>query len=231
MMARYHFQKIPNTTEGKELVRFKMSTEICNKTKSRLTDAMKREKKRIYDAEWWQNNKEKKRIYDAKYQQNNKEKRRIDQAEYRQNNKEKIRIGQAKYRQNNKEKIRIYDAKYKQNNKEIICYHNSTRRAKLLNAIPSWLLNCKVEKKRISSYFALSEWYQKIDGIKRHVDHMWPLSDGGPHWSGNLQILTALENNKKWAKVCPIIKKQIQLNLEETRNIMSNSLNLTKRIN
>ena len=187
--------------------------------------------RQLYQAEYRQNNKEEIRIYKAKYQQNNKEKIRIYQAEYRQNNKEKKRIANAKYQQNNKEKTRIANAKYKQNNKEIIYYHNSTRRAKLLNAIPSWLLNCKVEKKRISSYFALSEWYQKIDGIKRHVDHMWPLSDGGPHWSGNLQILTALENNKKWAKVCPVLKEQIQLNLEETRNIMSNSLNLTKRIN
>jgi hypothetical protein len=54
-----------------------------------------------------------------------------------------------------------------------------------------------------------------MDGIKRNVDHMWPLIDGGPHWSGNLEVLTATENKSKWTYSCPKLKKQIKLNLKE----------------
>jgi 5-methylcytosine-specific restriction endonuclease McrA len=52
--------------------------------------------------------------------------------------------------------------------------------------------------------------FTKITGVQHHVDHMWPLSDGGPHWSGNLQIITATENAIKHAKVDPNIKATIQ---------------------
>ena len=43
---------------------------------------------------------------------------------------------------------------------------------------------------------------------------MWPLSDGGPHWSGNLQIITAEQNLSKSASVCEETKKIIQESLE-----------------
>jgi hypothetical protein len=46
---------------------------------------------------------------------------------------------------------------------------------------------------------------------------MWPLADGGPHWSGNMQILTATENRKKWATVDAEVKRNIQKSLEEER--------------
>ncbi len=46
------------------------------------------EKKRAYNAEYYQNNREKKRAYNAGYRQNNKEKRRAYQAEYRRKKKE-----------------------------------------------------------------------------------------------------------------------------------------------
>ena len=39
------------------------------------------------------------------------------------------------------------------------------------------------------------------DGIKRHVDHIIPLSRGGKHEAVNLQILSAIENMKKGANM------------------------------
>jgi len=41
---------------------------------------------------------------------------------------------------------------------------------------------------------------QRITGIEYHVDHMVPLSLGGKHEPGNLQIITAVKNMKKGAR-------------------------------
>ena len=38
-------------------------------------------------------------------------------------------------------------------------------------------------------------------GVKHEVDHVWPLSKGGPHLPWNLQVLTKDENRAKGAKV------------------------------
>lgn len=38
-------------------------------------------------------------------------------------------------------------------------------------------------------------------GVKHEVDHVWPLSKGGPHLPWNLQILTKDENREKGAKI------------------------------
>jgi len=46
---------------------------------------------------------------------------------------------------------------------------------------------------------------------------MWPLSKGGPHWSGNLQILTATENLSKSDSVCKLTKKNIKASLKIAR--------------
>ena len=48
---------------------------------------------------------------------------------------------------------------------------------------------------------------------------MWPLADGGPHWSGNLQIITAEENFNKKDKVDPVIKATIQEMLAEEERL------------
>jgi len=60
--------------------------------------------------------------------------------------------------------------------------------------------------------------FTQIAGVKHHVDHMWPLSDGGPHWSGNLQIITATENLSKHDKVDPNIKATIQEMLKDIKD-------------
>ena len=193
-----------------------------------LTDEEKKERKKIHAARHHKKHREKicKRV--AKYCDENREKVSLSRKNQYKNNKEtknaqskksyekhkEKRLHENKlWAEANPEKVREISKRWRKRNPEVA----SERRALKLDAIPSWLIGCKLERKRLNQMYSLSSMFQKADGIPRHVDHIWPLSDGGPHWSGNLQVLTAKDNMKKGAKVCPIIKKQIQLNLEETK--------------
>ena len=204
-----------------------------NKEKIRIARNTKEAKERmvLYRIKYNKNNKEKMRKYEAERYQNNPN-RKIQNIRWAKENPEKIKIIAKRCRDNNKEKYnamvtawanknrqrqRATQKAYRLGNLDKYAAYAMNREALKKNAIPEWLINCPLEKKRLHQIYLLSNLFQKADGIPRHVDHMWPLNDGGPHWSGNLQVLTAMENTKKSYKVCPIIKKQIQLNLEEAR--------------
>ena len=201
------------------------------------------EQVREYKSGWYKKNKEKVSVYKRAYYQKNKEKVSVYNKEYCQENKEKISERAKKYREKNREKFREYFKEYYQNNKEkfreyhqenkdrinkstkvrrknnpaLVLQHKANRRARKKRAIPAWLRSCPVEKRRVYTVYLLSRLLAKADGIERHVDHMWPLSDGGPHWSGNLQVLTATDNMAKAAYSCPKLKKQMKLNLKEAK--------------
>ena len=204
-----------------------------NKEKIRIARNTKEAKERmvLYQIKYNKNNKEKMRKYEAERYQNNPN-RKIQNIRWAKENPEKIKIIAKRCRDKNKEKYnamvtawanknrqrqRATQKAYRLGNLDKYAAYAMNREALKKNAIPEWLINCPLEKKRLHQIYLLSNLFQKADGIPRHVDHMWPLNDGGPHWSGNLQVLTAMENTKKSYKVCPIIKKQIQLNLEEAR--------------
>ena len=157
------------------------------------------------------------RAYDRAYRLKNRDKILEGKRKYREANKEKIRKGMAKYRQDNKEALSIQRKGYRKNNPALVLQHKATRRARKKRAIPAWLKDCSIEKRRVYTVYLLSRLLAKADGIERHVDHMVPLSDGGPHWSGNLQILTKEKNLEKGAYSCPKLKKQMKLNLKEAK--------------
>ena len=91
-------------------------------------------------------------------------------------------------------------------------------RALKIVQIPTHLRDCPIEKKRLYQTYKLCALFTKITGVQHHVDHMWPLSDGGPHWSGNLQIITATENLSKKDRVEPSIKATIQEMLKDIKD-------------
>ena len=203
-----------------------------------------REYRRKYYQEYNLNNKEERREYRLK----NKEKIRESKREYRLKNKEKLRESKREYRINNIEKVRKSERKYYEARSKTLAYKEmrrkykqtpefkelkeqwrkanpasvlaswARRRGRKRKAIPKWLNDCPIERMRLQSVYNLARIYAAADGIKRHVDHMWPLSDGGVHWSGNLQILTAVANMEKGSYSCPKLKKQIKLNLKEACN-------------
>tara|TARA_B100001094_G_scaffold295410_1_gene316753 strand:+ start:1066 stop:1647 length:582 start_codon:yes stop_codon:yes gene_type:complete len=172
-----------------------------------------------------EDNKERKSAYDKAYYESNKEKVLARCKAYYAANREKM-IAQGKvWKQNNKDRLKGYHTSYREANRKKInetikawskanrhkrsAYH-AKRRSLKIKQIPIHLLGCSVEKERINQTYKLRDLFTKITGIIHHVDHMWPLSDGGPHWSGNLQIITAEENLRKQAKIDSNIKATIQ---------------------
>ena len=214
------------------------NSEYYQKNKEQIKEREKeyglKNKKRVeaYNSEYYQNNKENIRVGQRKYYQNNKEGLKVSHSEYYQknkerliaytkeyhsNNKEKVLAQRKEYYSNNKEKVHKKTKKWRNNNPALVLQFAANRRAIKKRAIPKWLKNCPVESRRIYTIYLLSRLLAKADGIERHVDHMWPLSDGGPHWSGNLQVLTKEENLEKGAYSCPKLKKQMKLNLKEAK--------------
>jgi hypothetical protein len=157
----------------------------------------------------------------------NKEKKAANNKAWREANKEKI----AAYYEDNKERKASYHKAWREANKEKVAATKkawavanadkvtakvSRRKALKLKLIPKHLKNCPVEKQRVLDIFKLCRLISMATGVKHHVDHMWPVSDGGPHWSGNLQIITARENKSKNASVDLEVKHNIQQALNET---------------
>ena len=167
--------------------------------------------------EWRDSNKEIKAKRDKAYREANKESISIQKRAYREANKEKIAAGKKAYREANKEKIRAekrawfkktYDAR-KHRYRKAWSDYNARKKA----AIPASVATCEEEKRRVLQTYRLCALLSKATGVEYHVDHMWPLADGGPHWSGNLQVIPAEENLSKSASVC-----------EETKNTIIKSL-------
>ena len=120
------------------------------------------------------------------------------------------------YREANKENAVAKERAWKEANPDRCNAYSSRRRARKLKLIPKHLKNCPVEKQRVLDIFKLCRLISMATGVKHHVDHMWPVSDGGPEWSGNLQIITAHENLTKHASVDLELKHNIQQSLKET---------------
>jgi hypothetical protein len=175
--------------------------------------------------------------YKKAYYEVNREKIKKSSRDYYEANREKVKKSSRDYYEANTESVLernkiYYRAYYKDNRDDILKYKKafynankekslvywSRRKAIKLGATPDFLLNCPIEKKRLRDIYKLRGVLSSEEDVKYHVDHMWPLSDGGPHWSGNLQIITATENLSKSNKVCETTKKNIR-----------DSLNITKK--
>ena len=136
----------------------------------------------------------------------------------KQANKEKLKARNAAYYQANKEKILTTQKAYNEANRDRRSAYEAKRKALKIKQIPTQVRDCPIEKKRLYITYKLCALFTQITGVQHHVDHMWPISDGGPHWSGNLQIITATENMSKNDKVDPNIKVTIQEMLKDIKD-------------
>ena len=158
-------------------------------------------------------NKEKISASNKRYREANKERISMQRKAYREANKELISMQRKAYREANKEKIamskKAWYNRFYPNNKHVYRKRWSDYNARKKEAIPLGLDTCPAEKKRLVQIYKLCDILSEATGIQHHVDHMWPLSDGGPHWSGNLQVIPAEENLSKSASVCEDTKATI----------------------
>jgi 5-methylcytosine-specific restriction endonuclease McrA len=86
--------------------------------------------------------------------------------------------------------------------------HSAKRRCSKLQRTPKWLTI--FDKQYIRHIYTQARELEKLDGIKRHVDHIIPLQGKtvcGFHVPWNLQILTADENLNKSNKLTVDYKK------------------------
>ena len=66
--------------------------------------------------------------------------------------------------------------------------------------IREWYTHCPDDVAAMQAIYLECERLNRETGIEHHVDHIWPLSKGGPHLPFNLQIITAEENLSKKAQ-------------------------------
>ena len=162
-------------------------------------------KKRAY----YQANKEEKIAKAKAYRKANKKKILAKKKAYYEANKEEILAYKKVYRQANKKKIAAAKKVYGQANREKSALRSAKRKALKLKQVPIHLRECQHEKQRLVEIYKLRKILSEATGVQHHVDHMWPLADGGPHWSGNLQVIPAEENMRKNASVCEETKATI----------------------
>jgi hypothetical protein len=139
--------------------------------------------------------------------------KRLDAARYLLKKEEMLEKARA-WKAANSEHVKTYHREWLAANRPKANASGSRRRALERNLVPSFVLNCPEEKKKILFIHVLRQLMEEKTGVAYHVDHMWPLSDGGPHWSGNLQVIPAVDNLTKGSKVDPDIKRNIKEALE-----------------
>jgi len=149
------------------------------------------------------------------YRQDNREHISECKKHYRQENREHISEYGKYYYQENREQKLEYFKQYRKKNPEEFAVRYAKRRALRRYGIPNVLRDCSSEKERLVKIYKLRDLLTKATGFEHHVDHIWPLSKGGPHWSGNLQIITAEENLSKGDKLCEETARVIQESLDE----------------
>jgi hypothetical protein len=180
---------------------------IAAKQKARRE--LNKQETKAYMQEYRKKNAEAISLSKKQYNEANKEAISLSKKQYNEANKEAISLSRKQYNEANKEKIAATKRNYRIKNSSIILADNARYRAKRKGLIPSFLKECTHERNAIIKIYNLCQIFTNVTGILHHVDHMWPLDDSGPHWSGNLQILPATENHQKWSKVNLEIKVTI----------------------
>ena len=101
-----------------------------------------------------------------------------------------------KWRENNPEKAKIRDAKsYRQQyevNREAFVRRALVRKGRI-KSIPM----TEIEKLMCRYYCEDAKRLTEETGIPHEVDHIWPVSRGGPHLPFNLRVITRQENKRK----------------------------------
>lgn len=170
----------------------------CSKLKSKLWSLNNKERIKEKCRSWYSNNKEKAKKVRKDWRLNNVDREKVNKKEYHLRNPDVAIKAKKTYKEENYLKYRETTKAYQIKNKAILTSNCAQYRAKKLNSTPKWLT--KFDKDYIRHIYIQARELEKLDGIKRHVDHIVPLQGknvSGLHVPWNLQILTAHENCAK----------------------------------
>jgi len=137
-------------------------------------------------------NLERHKEYHRNYRERNKEKIKRRQKEYYKKNCETFKENRKIYYKNNPEKVKKVNKKWADANPDKCRVIRSRRETRKMNQYhPEHDIN--IEKRYDKLVRILRDRYN----VDYHVDHIWPLSKGGPHHHDNLQVITQSINNQK----------------------------------
>lgn len=158
-----------------------------------------KEKQRIYNKNYRENNKNKRRNLWCKWYQEHKAEVLEYKKEYRKKNKEKIRISQKKYYEIHKSQ-RIENAlRWNKTEKGIL--NDKIQKFKRRNGLDAHDLKKVIEANLLKYGINRCEACGKIIDKKYHIDHIIPVSEGGNNSFENLQLLCPKCNFKKRTKI------------------------------
>ena len=151
-------------------------------------------------------------VYKAKaesWRVGNPERYAETKAAYHADEKNQIatRARAVEWRKKNPERKRAADAKFAAENPALVRSYKAARRARVLQATPSWLTPEHWEQ--IRAVYALAADLQKRTGVRFDVDHIVPLRGKtvcGLHVPWNLRAIPRDINNRRsriWFDECP----------------------------
>lgn len=113
---------------------------------------------------------------------------------WRDNNRERTNELTQNWKARNRLYISNYNKIYSSNNRG---YFNMKQRLRQKNISEQFNRLPESEKQDIIKLYDLAYIYSQVEEWDFHIDHIYPLSEGGKHTISNLQILEAALNLKK----------------------------------
>ena len=147
---------------------------------------------------WYAANAEKNRETERRWREANPEKRREYNRRYYEANREAVREKKRRWREANVEKRRVDNRRWREANPEKNREKEHRRRARLKNN-GVYVVSDRDMRRLLLQPCAHSHLSPCNGGI--HIDHVIPLSRGGTHGIGNLQMLCQYHNISKHARL------------------------------
>ena len=181
-----------------------------------MIEAEEKERKRLYNRAYYAANRDRYTALNRRWAVANLEKRRaykqarsegyavrrreLWRQKYETRKKELRARSRANY-EKFKEKWKARVRAYQRRNRAQGAMHNAGRRAAAKQATPRW-----ANRFFMAEIYHLAVLRSSVLGIPHQVDHIVPLRSklvSGLHWEGNLRVIPAIENNKKYNSTWP----------------------------
>lgn len=153
-------------------------------------------------AEWQKNNPVKVAARKKRYQDRHPERIKTQEQNYYAKNKKRINAYARQWQKENPAAVAEAYSRWRVSHKPYLRRKDSEKRARKMNATPSWLT--AIHRAQIQEMYDIAEARTVQTGVQHHVDHVHPLKGrnfAGLHVPWNLQVLTAAENIAKKNRV------------------------------